>query len=122
MLDEHGTRRARSHFRASNGQDPDERVPSVSPQKESIMQTTMKIAVAGATGRVGRHVVDVLKGQGHEIVPMSRSHGIDVVTGKGLAEALVGVDAVVTRAVGPLRAGAGDRVLRRLGPQLAGSW
>jgi len=50
----------------------------------------MKIAVAGATGRVGRHVVDVLKAEGHDVVAMSRSSGVDVVTGQGLAEALTG--------------------------------
>ncbi len=38
----------------------------------------MKIAVAGGDGRVGRHIVDVLKGNGHEVVPMSRSTGVDV--------------------------------------------
>ena len=45
------------------------------------MQVRRKIAVAGATGRVGRHVVDVLKAQGHDVVAMSRSGGVDVVTG-----------------------------------------
>ena len=56
----------------------------------SPLQTPMKIAVAGATGRVGRHVVDVLKAEGHDVVAMSRSSGVDVVTGQGLAEALTG--------------------------------
>ena len=41
-----------------------------------------KIAVAGATGRVGRHVVDVLEEQGHEVVAISRSAGVDVVTAR----------------------------------------
>jgi len=40
----------------------------------------MKIAVAGATGRLGRHVVDVLAERGHEVVPMSRATGVDVIT------------------------------------------
>jgi uncharacterized protein YbjT (DUF2867 family) len=61
----------------------------------------MKIAVAGATGRVGRHVVDVLQARGHEVVPMSRSQGVDVVTGDGLAEALAGVECVIDTATGP---------------------
>jgi nucleoside-diphosphate-sugar epimerase len=30
----------------------------------------MKIAVAGATGRVGRHVVDLLEAGGHNVVAM----------------------------------------------------
>ena len=37
------------------------------------MQGPTKIAVAGATGRVGRHVVDVLEARGHDVVPMSRA-------------------------------------------------
>jgi uncharacterized protein YbjT (DUF2867 family) len=65
------------------------------------MQARKKIAVAGATGRVGRHVVDVLEAQGHDVVAMSRSTGVDVVTGDGLAEALAGVEAVVDAATGP---------------------
>jgi uncharacterized protein YbjT (DUF2867 family) len=47
-----------------------------------------KIVVAGATGRLGRHVVDVLGAAGHEVVPISRSAGVDVITGDGLPEAL----------------------------------
>src|SRR5213080_2938440 len=65
------------------------------------MQARRKIAVAGATGRVGRHVVDVLKAGGHDVVAMSRSSGVDVVTGDGLAEALAGVECVIEVASGP---------------------
>jgi uncharacterized protein YbjT (DUF2867 family) len=65
------------------------------------MQAQKKIAVAGATGRVGRHVVDVLKAAGHDVVPMSRSSGVDVVSGTGLAEALAGVECVIDVATGP---------------------
>ncbi|MEV4222351.1 NAD(P)H-binding protein [Nonomuraea sp. NPDC049725] len=54
-----------------------------------------RIAVAGATGRLGRHVVDVLTERGHEVVPMSRATGVDVITGAGLADALTGVEVVV---------------------------
>src|SRR5919204_3338081 len=61
----------------------------------------MKIAVAGATGRVGRHVVDVLTVEGHDVVAMSRSSGVDVVSGDGLAEALAGVECVIDVASGP---------------------
>jgi uncharacterized protein YbjT (DUF2867 family) len=60
-----------------------------------------RIAVAGATGRVGRHVVDVLEADGHEVVAISRSHGVDVITGDGLAAALDGVDCVIDTATGP---------------------
>jgi uncharacterized protein YbjT (DUF2867 family) len=65
------------------------------------MQPRGKIAVAGATGRVGRHVVDVLEERGHDVVPISRSQGIDVVTGRGLAEALAGVETVIDAASQP---------------------
>jgi uncharacterized protein YbjT (DUF2867 family) len=61
----------------------------------------MKIAVAGATGRVGTHVVDVLGTRGHDVVPMARSTGVDVITGAGLAEALSGVECIVDVATGP---------------------
>jgi uncharacterized protein YbjT (DUF2867 family) len=64
------------------------------------MQASRNIAVAGATGRVGRHVVDVLKERGYEVVPISRSNGVDVVTGEGLAEALPGVECIIDVATG----------------------
>ena len=47
------------------------------------MSESKKIAVAGATGRVGHHVVDVLAERGHEVVPISRTDGVDVITGAG---------------------------------------
>jgi uncharacterized protein YbjT (DUF2867 family) len=65
------------------------------------MQTRGKIAVAGATGRVGRHVVDVLEADGRDVVPMSRSSGVDVVTGEGLPEALAGVACIIDVATQP---------------------
>jgi len=65
------------------------------------MQAPMKIAVAGATGRVGRHVVDVLKGRGHDVVGISRALGVDIVTGAGLADALTGVECIVDVSSGP---------------------
>ena len=65
------------------------------------MQSPRKIAVAGATGRVGRHTVDVLKERGHDVVPMSRSQGVDVITGDGLAAALADVDCVIDALAGP---------------------
>ena len=65
------------------------------------MQERRKIAVAGATGRVGRHTVEVLRAAGHDVVPMSRSTGVDVVTGEGLSKALAGVECVVDAASWP---------------------
>jgi uncharacterized protein YbjT (DUF2867 family) len=61
----------------------------------------MKIAVAGATGRVGRHVVDVLHEQGYEVVAISRANGVDLITGDGLEAALAGVEVVIDTATGP---------------------
>jgi uncharacterized protein YbjT (DUF2867 family) len=64
------------------------------------MSANKRIAVAGATGRVGRHAVDVLSEGGYDAAAVSRSSGVDVVTGEGLAEALTGVDAVIDAATG----------------------
>jgi uncharacterized protein YbjT (DUF2867 family) len=55
----------------------------------------MKIAVAGGTGVVGTHVVEVARQSGYEVVVLSRSNGTDLTTGAGLVDALAGVDAVV---------------------------
>jgi uncharacterized protein YbjT (DUF2867 family) len=55
----------------------------------------MRIAVAGATGEVGRHVVAELERQGHAVVPLNRSAGVDLTQPDGLAQRLAGVDAVV---------------------------
>ena len=65
------------------------------------MGTSKKIAVVGATGRAGRHIVDFLESAGHAVVPISRSTGVDVITGTGLAEALQGVESIVDAATGP---------------------
>lgn len=55
----------------------------------------MRIAVAGATGIVGRPTVAALQDAGHDVVAVSRSAGIDVRDVAALADALMGVDAVV---------------------------
>src|SRR3954464_13660549 len=65
------------------------------------MKAPKKIAVAGATGRGGPPLVDVLPGRGHDVVQISRSQGVDVVTAKGLDAALEGVDLVIDAATGP---------------------
>jgi uncharacterized protein YbjT (DUF2867 family) len=65
------------------------------------MQAEARIAVAGATGRVGRHVVDVLREDGHDAVPISRSNGVDVVTTEGLEAALAGVECIIDAATSP---------------------
>jgi uncharacterized protein YbjT (DUF2867 family) len=78
--------------------------PISGPTKGRTMntQSTNKtIAVTGATGRVGSHVVEILAERGHDVVPIARSKGVDVVTGEGLDEALVGVDTIIDTATGP---------------------
>ena len=55
----------------------------------------MRIAVAGGTGVVGAHVVDVARERGHEVVVLSRSHGVDLVAGTDLPAVLRGADAVI---------------------------
>src|SRR6185312_11013550 len=70
-------------------------------QDENTRSFAMRIAVAGATGRVGHHVANVFGERGHEVVPISRSHGVDVITGEGLHTALTGVQTIVDAATGP---------------------
>ncbi|MCW2772707.1 MAG: 3-beta hydroxysteroid dehydrogenase [Nocardioides sp.] len=55
----------------------------------------MRISVAGGTGAVGRHVVEVALERGHEVVVLARSEGVDLTTGAGVADRLADVDAVV---------------------------
>ena len=55
----------------------------------------MKIAVLGGTGRIGSQVVKILDANGHEAVPHSPSTGLDLITGKGLPEAMAGTDVVI---------------------------
>ncbi|MDT5281439.1 MAG: hypothetical protein QOJ20_2634, partial [Mycobacterium sp.] len=55
----------------------------------------MKITVIGASGLIGTKVVDLLTAEGHEVVAASRSSGVDVLTGDGLAAALARANALV---------------------------
>lgn len=55
----------------------------------------MRIAVLGATGTAGSRAVRRLKDNGITVVRVSRSTGVDLITGAGLPEALHGVDAVI---------------------------
>jgi uncharacterized protein YbjT (DUF2867 family) len=55
----------------------------------------MRIAVAGGTGRIGRLTIAALGKAGHQTVPLSRSAGVDLYSGAGLADALRGVDALI---------------------------
>lgn len=53
------------------------------------------IAVIGATGTAGSRVVARLKARDVGVVEISRAHGVDVISGRGLFEALAGVDVVI---------------------------
>lgn len=55
----------------------------------------MRIAVAGGTGTVGRHVAEAARAAGHTVAILARSTGVDVTTGEGLAGALAGADALI---------------------------
>ena len=55
----------------------------------------MKIVVMGGNGLIGQNIVSRLRLIGHETVAASRSTGVDVFTGQGLAEALAGAQVVV---------------------------
>src|SRR5262249_924221 len=85
-LSRSGRRRAESRFAAGRRQ---------------IGMTKHKIAVAGATGRAGKHVVAALEAAGPEAGRISRADGVDVITGEGLEAALQGVDVIVDVATGP---------------------
>jgi len=55
----------------------------------------MKIAVIGGTGLIGSQVVTILTASGHQAVPHSPSTGLDLLTGRGLPDALTGAGVVV---------------------------
>lgn len=55
----------------------------------------MRIAVAGGTGTVGRHVVGIARERGHHVVSISRAEGVDLVNGRGLDQALQNVEIVI---------------------------
>lgn len=55
----------------------------------------MKIAVLGATGTAGRHVIDAAHHAGHETAALSRATGVDVHAGAGLVEGLSGSDVLI---------------------------
>jgi uncharacterized protein YbjT (DUF2867 family) len=61
----------------------------------------MKLTVIGGTGRIGWQVVQRLTAAGHQAVPAAPSTGVDVITGKGLDQALAGAEAVVNLADSP---------------------
>ena len=61
----------------------------------------MKLTVIGGTGLIGSQVVQKLTAAGHEALPAALSTGLDLITGKGLDQALEGADVVVNVANSP---------------------
>lgn len=55
----------------------------------------MNIVVMGGRGLVGRNIVERLRAQGHQVSAASRATGVDLISGHGLQESLVGADVVV---------------------------
>lgn len=55
----------------------------------------MHIAVAGGTGLIGRLVVDAVRASGDTPTVLARSTGVDLMSGAGVDDALVGVDVVI---------------------------
>ena len=55
----------------------------------------MKLVVLGGTGLIGTKLVNLLRSEGHEVIPASPSLGINSITGQGLSEALSGAHVVV---------------------------
>jgi uncharacterized protein YbjT (DUF2867 family) len=61
----------------------------------------MKIVVVGGSGLIGTKLVAILRGEGHGVVPASRSTGVNTLTGEGLDVALKGAAVVVDVANSP---------------------
>ncbi|QEH35799.1 RmlD substrate binding domain protein [Aquisphaera giovannonii] len=55
----------------------------------------MRIIVIGGSGLIGKKLVAILRGRGHEAVPASPSSGVNALTGEGLSAAMAGADVVV---------------------------
>lgn len=55
----------------------------------------MRITIIGGHGTAGRATLAAAKQQGHQVWPVSRREGVDVITGKGLDDACAKADVVV---------------------------
>jgi uncharacterized protein YbjT (DUF2867 family) len=66
-----------------------------------ILMNVMKIVVIGGGGLIGAKLVERLLQNGHEVVAASRSSGVDILTGAGLADVLSGAQVVVDVANSP---------------------
>jgi uncharacterized protein YbjT (DUF2867 family) len=61
----------------------------------------MKIVVVGGNGLVGRNTVRRLRADGHDVRAASRSTGVDIITGDGLADVLFGAEVVIDASNSP---------------------
>jgi uncharacterized protein YbjT (DUF2867 family) len=61
----------------------------------------MKLTVIGGTGLIGSQVTQKLTAAGHQAVPAAPSTGVDLITGKGLDQALEGAEVVINLANSP---------------------
>jgi uncharacterized protein YbjT (DUF2867 family) len=61
----------------------------------------MKLVVIGGSGLIGSRTVSALGLLGHEVVSASLQSGVDLLTGKGLDDALEGADVVIDVANSP---------------------
>ncbi|MFI7189985.1 SDR family oxidoreductase [Nocardia nova] len=61
-----------------------------------------RIAVLGGTGLIGTRIVAALSAAGHHASALSRSTGVDLFTGDGLAEGLDGVDVAIDATQAPI--------------------
>lgn len=61
----------------------------------------MKLVIIGGTGLIGSQVVKKLTAAGHEAVPAAPDTGVDLITGKGLDQALEGAEVVINVANSP---------------------
>lgn len=57
--------------------------------------SSKRIVVLGGSGRVGVRLVSILRSAGADVVSASRRSGVDVLTGRGLAQALARAEVVV---------------------------
>jgi uncharacterized protein YbjT (DUF2867 family) len=55
----------------------------------------MRIAIAGATGLIGRQLTELARAEGHDVAEIARETGFDLLDGAGLDTALAGADVVV---------------------------
>ena len=63
----------------------------------------MRIAIAGATGRIGAQLTALARTEGHDVVEIARETGFDLLSpDSGLEQALTGADAVVDVTACPL--------------------